>query len=357
MLLLYKKNDMIDVNAHLLLIYTGGTIGMIENSETGALEPFNFSHLRSNVPEMKRLNFHVDTYIFDPLIDSSEISPEKWREMVEVVKVHYDNYDGFVILHGTDTMSYTASALSFMFENLTKPIIFTGSQLPIGKLRTDGKENLISALEIAADKNEDGHPIVPEVCIYFQNSLFRANRTTKINAENFNAFSSANSACLAEAGVNIRYNTADILKPNYNEDVVFYETFDDSIAVLKIFPGIPPEVVSAILNVESIKGVVLETYGSGNALSDEWFLDELKKAVDRNIVVVNVTQCLHGEVAMQRYETGQLLLKAGVISGHDMTTEAAIAKLMFLFGLKKTPKEVRKFMQIPLRGEMDTNND
>lgn len=348
---------MIDINAHVLLIYTGGTIGMIENLETGALEPFNFSHLRSNVPEMKRLNFHVDTYIFEPLIDSSEISPTKWREMVQVVKANYDKYDGFVILHGTDTMSYTASALSFMFDNLTKPIIFTGSQLPIGKLRTDGKENLITALEIAADKNIDGHPVVPEVCIYFQNLLLRANRTTKINAENFNAFTSANFAPLAEAGVNIRYNHSKVLKPDYSKDVDFYESLDDSIAVLKIFPGIPPQILSAVLNAENIKAVVLETYGSGNALSDKWFLSELENAVKRDIVIVNVTQCLYGLVAMHRYETGQSLLKAGIISGFDMTTEAAIAKLMYLFGLKKTPGEVRELMQVPQRGEMNTEDD
>lgn len=348
-----KKIDMIDVNAHVLLIYTGGTIGMIENLETGALEPFNFSHLRSNVPEMKRLNFHVDTFIFEPLIDSSEISPVKWREMVEVVKAHYNEYDGFVILHGTDTMSYTASALSFMFENLTKPIIFTGSQLPIGKLRTDGKENLITALEIAADKDSSGHPVVPEVCIYFQNELFRANRTTKINAENFNAFTSANFNHLAEAGVTIRYNTNDVLRPNYDKEVVFYESLDECVAVLKIFPGIPPKVVSAILSIENVKAVVLETYGSGNALRDDWFISELKKAIQRNVVIVNVTQCLYGTVEMHRYETGQNLLNAGVISGYNLTTEAAIAKLMFLFGLGNTPEQVRELMQASLRGEMD----
>lgn len=348
---------MIDANADVLLIYTGGTIGMVENLDSGALEPFNFSHLRSNVPEMKRLNFHVDTYIFDPLIDSSEISPAKWKEIVEVVRLNYNKYDGFVILHGTDTMSYTASALSFMFDNLTKPVIFTGSQLPIGKLRTDGKENLITALEIAADKDVDGYPVVPEVCVYFQNLLFRANRTTKINAENFNAFTSANFSPLAEAGVTIRYNYNEILKPNYTQEVMFYESLDECIAVLKIFPGISVDVVASVLNIKNIKAVVLETYGSGNALSDDWFLAELKRAVDRNIVVVNVTQCLYGIVAMHRYETGQSLMKAGVISGYDLTTEAAVAKLMYLFGMEKEPREVCKLMQVSLRGEMSFEDD
>lgn len=347
---------MIDVNAHVLLIYTGGTIGMIENLETGALEPFNFSHLRSNVPEMKRLNFHVDTFIFEPLIDSSEISLDKWREMVNVVKAHYDEYDGFVILHGTDTMAYTASALSFMFENLTKPIILTGSQLPIGKLRTDGKENLITALEIAADKDINGRPIVPEVCIYFQNILLRGNRTSKINAENFNAFNSANLAPLAEAGVTIRYNSNLILKPDYDKEVIFYESLAENIAVLKIFPGIPKEVVKSVLNIKGLKGIVLETYGSGNAICDDWFLEELYKAVKRDVVIVNVTQCLFGTVVMDRYETGQTLLKTGVISGFNLTTEAAIAKLMFLFGLNKNSEEVRELMQTSLRGEMNLDD-
>src|SRR5690554_5040874 len=260
---------MIDSNANVLLIYTGGTIGMVENAATGALEPFNFSHLRSNMPEIQRLNFNVDSYLFDPPIDSSDVSLSIWQQMARVIEERYDRYDGFVILHGTDTMAYTASALSFMFDNLTKPIIFTGSQLPIGKLRTDGKENLITALEIAADKNADAHPVVPEVCVYFQNILFRANKTTKINAENFNAFTSANFAPLAEAGVTIRYNPNDVLKPDYSKEVTFYESLDDSVAVLKIFPGISPEVVAAVLNIRNIKAVVLETYGSGNALRDE----------------------------------------------------------------------------------------
>lgn len=343
---------MIDRKTRVLLIYTGGTIGMVENIQTGALEPFNFSHLRSNVPEMKRLNFIVEVYLFDPPIDSSDISPEKWQSMAKVIEEHYHLYDGFVILHGTDTMSYTASVMSLMFENLGKPVIFTGSQLPIGKLRTDGKENLITALEIAADKDEMGRPTVPELCIYMQNLLMRGNRTTKVNADNFSAFNSPNYPPLAEAGVDIRYEKQFILQPDYSKPVNFNFNLDHHVVILKLFPGITKEVVGAVLAIPELKGVVLETYGSGNALMDDWFVALLKEAIDRGIVFVNVSQCLYGSVEMHRYENGQHLERLGVISGYDITTEAALAKLMILFGNGKTPEEVNKLMPVALRGEL-----
>lgn len=343
---------MIDNNAKVLLIYTGGTIGMVENAETGALEPFNFSHLKSNVPEIKRLNFAVDTYLFDPPIDSSDVSPRNWQEMAKVIEKHYHLYDGFVILHGTDTMAYTASVMSLMFENLTKPVIFTGSQLPIGKLRTDGKENLITALEIAADKDADGNPTVPELCIYMQNLLMRGNRTTKVNAENFSAFNSPNYPYLAEVGLNIRYYEQFILKPDYSKPVNFNFNLDHHVVILKLFPGITKEAVEAVLTIPNLKGVVLETYGSGNALRDDWFVELLKEAIDKGIIIVNVTQCLYGSVEMHRYENGQHLERLGVISGYDITFEAALAKLMILFGDGKTPEEVRKLMPVSLRGEL-----
>ncbi len=343
---------MISSDTKVLLIYTGGTIGMVENNETGALEAFNFSHLKSNVPEMKRLNFNVDTYLFEPPIDSSEIKLKNWIEIAKVVQVNYEKYDGFVILHGTDTMSYTASVLSFMLENLTKPVILTGSQLPIGKLRTDGKENLITALEIAADKDEHGKPIVPELCVYMQNLLMRGNRTTKINADNFSAFNSPNYTPLAEVGVDIRYHDKFILTPDFSKPVKFNYHLDDNVVIIKLFPGIQESVVRAILSVKGLRGIVLETFGSGNALRDQWFIDLLSEAYDKGIVVVNVTQCLYGNVEMHRYETGQHLERLGVVSGHDITTEAALAKLMTLLGNGKTPEEIRHFMSISLRGEM-----
>lgn len=343
---------MIDSNATVLLIYTGGTIGMVENPDTGALEPFNFSHLRSNVPEIKRLNFSVESYLFDPPIDSSDVSLEIWQQMTRVIEENYNDYDGFVILHGTDTMAYTASALSFMLENLTKPVILTGSQLPIGKLRTDGKENLITALEIAADKDSSGHPVVPELCIYMQNLLMRGNRTKKINADHFSAFSSPNYPFLAQAGLDIRYDDQYILRPDYTLPVRFNYEMDRHVVILKLFPGITEAVLKAHLGIPGLKGVVLEAYGTGNSPIYPWFTDELRRAVMRGVVIVNVTQCLYGGVEMHRYENGQRLEQIGVISGSDITTEAALAKLMALFGKGLPPAGVRRLMQVSLRGEL-----
>lgn len=281
---------MIDRNARVLLIYTGGTIGMMENMETGALEPFNFSHLRSNMPEIKRLNFSVETYLFDPPIDSSDMSLAVWQQIGRVIEMNYADYDGFVILHGTDTMAYTASALSFMFRNLTKPVILTGSQLPIGKLRTDGKENLITALEIAADKDADGHPVVPELSVYMQNLLMRGNRTTKVNADNFSAFTSPNYPFLAEVGLDIRYNRPMILQPDYNKPVQFNYAMDARVSILKLFPGITEDVVKAHVEIPGMKGMVLEAYGTGNGPVYPWFSKQIERALERGILIVNVTQ-------------------------------------------------------------------
>lgn len=343
---------MIDSSARVLLIYVGGTIGMVEDTETGALEPFNFSHLESNIPEIKRLNFHVKSYLFDPPIDSSDVSPEKWIAMAKIIKDHYDDYDGFVILHGTDTMAYTASVMSLMFENLTKPIILTGSQLPIGKLRTDGKENLITALEIAADKDEFGKPTVPELCIYMQNVLLRGNRTTKINAQHFSAFSSPNYPPLARTGVDIQYEEKFILKPDYDKPVRFHLALDHHVAILKLFPGITEEVARAFLTTPGLRGVVFEAYGAGNSPQTEWFINLLRETVEKGIVVVNVTQCLYGSVDMHRYKNGQCLEKLGLIGAYDITTEAALAKMMILFGEGKTPDQVKELMPKSLRGEL-----
>ncbi len=336
-----------------LLIYTGGTIGMIENPETGILENFNMEQLQKHIPELQKLTFHIDSYQFDPPMDSSDMDPDAWRKLVHIINEHYAEYSGFVILHGTDTMAYTASALSFMLEGLAKPVILTGSQLPIGVLRTDGKENLLTSIEIAAAQDEKGMPLIPEVCIFFENHLMRGNRTTKMNAENFNAFRSFNYPVLASVGIHIKYNrNLSLHTDGTTSQLIPHYLLDTNIAVLKLFPGIQENVVASILNIEGLKAVVLETYGSGNAPRKEWFVKLLYQASQKGIVLVNVTQCSAGTVEMERYETGYQLLQAGVSCGYDSTTESAVTKLMFLLGHDYTPEEIRLQMSRPLAGEI-----
>lgn len=337
----------------ILLLYTGGTIGMIADTETGLLSPFNFAHLLENIPELKRFGFNLDCVQFDPPIDSSEIEPKDWAKIVKVIADNYDDYDGFVVLHGTDTMSFTASALSFMLGDLCKPVILTGSQLPIGTLRTDGKENLITAIELAAlQKNH--RAVVPEVCVFFERHLMRGNRTSKINADRFNAFRSFNYPPLAIAGIDIKLQPMAIKSIGKVQPLRPHFTLDQNVVILKLFPGIQPQIIEQILELPSLRGVVLETYGSGNAPQKEWFLSGLKKAVQRGVVIVNVTQCVSGTVSMERYKTGHKLQEIGVISGRDLTTEAAVTKLMFLIGQGYPSDIVVEKMSESLAGEIST---
>ncbi|HOI00204.1 MAG TPA: type I asparaginase [Bacteroidales bacterium] len=334
----------------LLVIYTGGTIGMMQDPVTGSLSPFNFDHIFQHMPVLSRVRYRIGHHCFDPLIDSSEVKPSFWQELATVIANAYADYDGFVVLHGTDTMAYTASMLSFMLENLNKPVILTGSQLPLGMVRSDGRENFITALEIAAARQDDT-PLVPEVAIYFENKLFRGNRTTKFNAEDFNAFVSENYPILAEAGVHIRYNLPHLRKPNF-KNLRLHTQVDPNVAILKLFPGITPNVVSALLSAPGLQGIILETFGSGNAPTDAWFIDLLKEAIGRGITIMNVTQCKGGAVEMGRYASSLKLEEIGVVSGRDITTESATAKMMFLLGQGFKGTSLKKWLETSLIGEM-----
>ena len=335
----------------ILLIYTGGTIGMMEDPESGSLIPFDFAQLRVHVPELRRFDCSIEAVSFDHPIDSSDVSIESWQRMAQMVEVNYDHYDGFVILHGTDTMAFSASALSFMLQNVAKPIIFTGSQLPIGQIRTDGKENLITAIEIAAD-TENGMPIVQEVCVLFQSKLFRGNRTHKYSTENFDAFESANLPALAEIGIHIQYRKDLLLRPEGS--LTIRKSFDENVGILKIFPGISRKYVEAVLSLDGIKAFVLETFGAGNGPTDTWFLDALRHATSRGIIILNVTQCNKGMVEQGLYETSSAFEKIGIISGGDMTTEAALVKLMYLLGLNYSASDMKRILLESISGERNS---
>jgi L-asparaginase len=334
-----------------LIIYTGGTIGMVHDPKTGSLVPIDFRHISDHVPELRKFGYDLHSVSFDPVKDSSNIDPGVWVKIAEIIEESYDDFDGFVILHGTDTMAYTASALSFMLENLAKPVILTGSQLPIGLLRTDGRENLITAIEIAAAM-ENGLPAVPEVCIFFDNKLTRGNRTTKMSAEHFDAFFTPNYPPLAQVGLHLKYYNNLISYPSKKRKLVVHKGFDTNVAILKLFPGINRKLVNAITKTEGLRGLIMETFGSGNAPTYQWFLDDLKQYIDKGGIILNVTQCLGGSVEMGLYETSRQMLAAGVISGKDITSEASVTKLMHLLGRYSSKEKIIQSLNKSLAGEI-----
>ena len=337
--------------ANILLIYTGGTIGMVKNADTGALRAFNFNNILQRIPELRLLDCHIETISFKEPIDSSDMRPDYWKVIAKAIEKHYNRYDGFVVLHGSDTMSYTASALSFMLRDLSKPVILTGSQLPIGDLRTDAKENLITSIQLAT-LQEEGKPLIQEVGLYFEYKLYRGNRSTKINTEHFKAFTSPNFPFLAQSGVNLNINKHLLLKGPDKESFRTITEMDTNVAILKLFPGISKPLLKAVLRSDTVRAVIIEAYGSGNATTESWFINLLKYAIDKGLHIINVTQCVGGSVNMGQYLTSAKLNEIGVISGRDITTEAAITKLMFLLG-QKTPHETFKLaFETPLSGEM-----
>ncbi len=337
--------------SNVLLIYTGGTIGMKEDPVDQTLRPFDFDSLLDEVPELRKFGTSIDHVTFDPLIDSSDIEPAMWQKLAALIERKYDAYDGFVVLHGTDTMAYSASVLSYMLSNLSKPVVFTGSQLPVGRLRTDGRENLVSAVEIAGARERDGSAIVPEVCIYFNSLLIRGNRSTKVDADGFDAFRSPNLPPLAEAGIDIRYNKDIILRPSRGLLSVS-SALDTRVSILKVHPGITEQVVRDTLLGEATRAVILETFGCGNAPSRDWFLDIVREAADAGKVLLNVTQCLRGTVNMDLYATGRALHRAGVLSGYDITLESALGKLFFLMGKSNDNEYVKAYVEKNLCGEI-----
>ena len=337
---------------NIFIIYTGGTIGMVKD-ETGTFVPFDFELIKRNLPDLSRLDYKLTVHSFEPIIDSSNMKPEIWIEMAQIIKDNYASYDGFVILHGSDTMAFTASVLSFMLEGLQKPVILSGSQLPIGEIRTDARENMMTALEIASAK-QDGVSIIQEVCILFDNKLFRGNRSFKYNSAKFEAFRSPNYPVLVEAGIHLKYNT-DALLNNIEKDFILHTKLDNRVAVLKLFPGISAQTIKSVLD-SDVRSIVMETFGSGNTTTDSWFLDLLKGAIEQGKNILNISQCKVGSVELGRYETSQGLKSIGVLNGYDLTFEAAVTKLMYLQGELEDQKEVAYWVEKDIRGELTVND-